>query len=684
MARRFENYRLRNGDDIGNPGTLNRRFEDIDLRVHRQEEIEKSWGEALSQLQRVGLARLDDALLPVFNRLHEIASLGAIFTARSATAIEITTGLKRLVIDEADRDRFAPAAFVAAFVETDLGKAVMGWVESYDRASGELTLRVDRTAGAGQGASWVIHAASATDNASAAEQAAASAVAATAATAEAIAARDTAGNRRDEAVTASVQAGVYRDGATAARDAAVAARTGTEAAVASMSQVYLGAHPVDPTTDLSGGPLVEGAQYWNSATGQIRTYHSGGWTVAVVPVGSEVTTVFGRSGGVTAQDGDYNAGKIVVSPAGTITATRVQAALEQIDQLKLAATAVVTAGTGLTGGGALGLGVSFAIDLPWADARWAGIVHEHTFAAITAKPTTLAGFGIGDAVATTEKGAANGVAPLGADAKIGEQYLPAVAITDTFVAATEAAMLALSAERGDLCVRSDLNKSFVLAAAPASTLANWVELRTPTDAVLSVAGRTGAVTLATGDITGLDAALAGKAATGHTHTKADVGLGSVDNTADANKPISAATQAALDGKQSLTANLTSWSGIAPAAKQDTLGYTPARLDTLEQSFTGGTRTPGRDLGAGSITLDPGNGPNQYISNTGARTITAPSYDGSFRLWIFNGAGAGALTFSGFTVSSSFGDALTTTNGHKFVVGIERCNGTATYTIKALQ
>ncbi len=44
--------------------------------------------------------------------------------------------------------------------------------------------------------------------------------------------------------------------------------------------------------------------------------------------------------------------------------------------------------------------------------------------------------------------------------------------------------------------------------------------------VLSVAGKTGAITLA----------------------KGDVGLGNVDNTSDANKPISTATQTALDGK----------------------------------------------------------------------------------------------------------------------------------------
>ncbi|WP_216076022.1 hypothetical protein, partial [Acinetobacter baumannii] len=34
----------------------------------------------------------------------------------------------------------------------------------------------------------------------------------------------------------------------------------------------------------------------------------------------------------------------------------------------------------------------------------------------------------------------------------------------------------------------------------------------------------------------------------HTHTKAQVGLDKVDNTADLDKPISTATQTALDGK----------------------------------------------------------------------------------------------------------------------------------------
>ena len=99
------------------------------------------------------------------------------------------------------------------------------------------------------------------------------------------------------------------------------------------------------------------------------------------------------------------------------------------------------------------------------------------------------------AIQSTEKGASNGVAPLGSDSKIASTYLPAIAITDTSVVNSQSAMLALTAEVGDVAVRTDLNKSFILKTAGASTLANWQELLTPTDAVLSVNSQTGAVDL---------------------------------------------------------------------------------------------------------------------------------------------------------------------------------------------
>jgi hypothetical protein len=49
-----------------------------------------------------------------------------------------------------------------------------------------------------------------------------------------------------------------------------------------------------------------------------------------------------------------------------------------------------------------------------------------------------------------------------------------------------------------------------------------------------------------------------------TPTKSDVGLGNVDNTSDANKPISTATQTALDAKQPLDSDLTTIAGLTPS------------------------------------------------------------------------------------------------------------------------
>ena len=96
---------------------------------------------------------------------------------------------------------------------------------------------------------------------------------------------------------------------------------------------------------------------------------------------------------------------------------------------------------------------------------------------------------------TTQKGAVNGIAELDGNGLVPTHHLPALAITTTQVVNSQSAMLALTAQIGDVAVRTDLNKSFILTATPATTLANWQELLTPTDAVLSVDGSTGAVSL---------------------------------------------------------------------------------------------------------------------------------------------------------------------------------------------
>ncbi|MDQ6531282.1 tail fiber domain-containing protein [Flavobacterium sp. LHD-85] len=99
----------------------------------------------------------------------------------------------------------------------------------------------------------------------------------------------------------------------------------------------------------------------------------------------------------------------------------------------------------------------------------------------------------------SNKNIANGYAGLGADGKLISSQLPTITVNDTFVVASEAAMLALIAETGDIAVRTDLSKSFILKGSNSAILNDWQELLSPTSEVTKVFGRNGAVTAQAGD-----------------------------------------------------------------------------------------------------------------------------------------------------------------------------------------
>ena len=129
----------------------------------------------------------------------------------------------------------------------------------------------------------------------------------------------------------------------------------------------------------------------------------------------------------------------------------------------------------------------------------------------------------------SQKNVSGGVAGLDASGKLSTSQLPQLAITDTFVVSSEAEMLALAAaERGDIAVRLDLKTTFILAGEQYNLIANWVELLSPTDGVVSIAGLNGVISSSA-----LLVAL---------------NLNKVNNTSDAEKPISDSTQLALDEK----------------------------------------------------------------------------------------------------------------------------------------
>lgn len=72
-------------------------------------------------------------------------------------------------------------------------------------------------------------------------------------------------------------------------------------------------------------------------------------------------------------------------------------------------------------------------------------------------------------------GEPDGIATLDSDGKLTASQVPAIAINDTFVVVSEAAMLALTAQRGDVAIRTDLDPdaAFILTTDDPTELADW-------------------------------------------------------------------------------------------------------------------------------------------------------------------------------------------------------------------
>lgn len=192
-------------------------------------------------------------------------------------------------------------------------------------------------------------------------------------------------------------------------------------------------------------------------------------------------------------------GKIKLSAADLYTGT--------IEAARFPSTLPAVSGASLTSLNASNLssGTVGASLLPLATAETRGALIVGSNLSVTSGVLSLTSGNVTGALGFTpvdaaSKGAAYGVATLGSDGKIPSSQLSAIAITDTSVVASQAAMLALTAQTGDVAVRTDLNKSFILKGTDPTELTDWQELLTPTDAVQSVNGQTGTVSLSTSNI----------------------------------------------------------------------------------------------------------------------------------------------------------------------------------------
>lgn len=77
------------------------------------------------------------------------------------------------------------------------------------------------------------------------------------------------------------------------------------------------------------------------------------------------------------------------------------------------------------------------------------------------------------------KGEPGGYAGLNSSSKVPLVNLPSLVITDTFVVASQAAQTSLSAVQGDIAIRTDENKTYILASDDPSQFSNWQQLLFP-------------------------------------------------------------------------------------------------------------------------------------------------------------------------------------------------------------
>lgn len=190
-----------------------------------------------------------------------------------------------------------------------------------------------------------------------------------------------------------------------------------------------------------------------------------------------------------------------------------------------------------------------------------------------------------------------------------------------------------------------------------------------TGAVSSVNGRTGAILLTKADVqlanvdntsdaakpisTATQTALDGKAAVNHTHTKADIGLGNVDNTSDANKPISTAVSTALAGKSDVghthtkaqvgLGNVDNTSDAAKPVSTATQTALNAKVNTVD-AVSAAT--------AGKVVLRDANGRAQVATPSVAADIATKGY-------VDSAVGAGGVADGGITTAKLADGAVTT-------------------------
>jgi hypothetical protein len=254
--RRIEAYRVKNRDNIGDPEFWNRRFEELDNRLHKHDQDLADVNAIGDRVEGAALDRINNVVTPLVEEARErFSSVTAIFYATSLSEIGVSAGEKTFNIEPDFRGAFAPLAFLFIHPIGSRANGLVVSVESFNRTSGNLVVNVEQVIGAGIFSAWAIEP--------------------VASTADLEALRDAVEGLRDNAAAAAFLAEGARDAALIARGASEAARDQSVGAASAIFGVYRGVSNTPP----AGG--VAGQFYVNTGVDPVAlTFHTGsGWLV---------------------------------------------------------------------------------------------------------------------------------------------------------------------------------------------------------------------------------------------------------------------------------------------------------------------------------------------------------------------------------------------------------------------
>lgn len=158
MARRIDAYRIKRGDNLGDPELWNRRLEDIDLRIAASEEALSSLDAVANRVEQVSLDRINNVITPLVEETQQrIASIPALFSATSASSVTLGLGERSFIVPEDERSTWAVSSFVYAEKADDPSVWLHGRLSSFDRSTGALVIDVSDYSGSGSHAGWVFY-----------------------------------------------------------------------------------------------------------------------------------------------------------------------------------------------------------------------------------------------------------------------------------------------------------------------------------------------------------------------------------------------------------------------------------------------------------------------------------------------------------------------------------------------